>query len=61
MTIKEAVGKVKALCFSHLYELQQQASDNGASEDTKKALEWEIRELSEATHLVSKHFDHYEK
>tara|TARA_R110002020_G_scaffold274271_1_gene489391 strand:+ start:35 stop:217 length:183 start_codon:yes stop_codon:yes gene_type:complete len=60
MTIKEAIGKVKALCFSRLYELQQESSKS-TSEDTKKALDWEIRELSEATHLVSKHLDHCEK
>ena len=53
MTTQEALDKVKSVCFSHLQELQKEADAvKGASEETAKALEWEVHELSEATHLI---------
>jgi hypothetical protein len=53
MTTKEALDKVKSICFSHLQELQKEADVvKDQSEQTAKALEWEIHELSEATYLV---------
>jgi hypothetical protein len=55
MTTKESLDKVKSVCFSHLQELQKEADAvKGASKETAKALEWEIHELSEATHFVIK-------
>jgi hypothetical protein len=53
MTTQEALDKVKSICFSHLQELQKEADAiKSESEETAKALEWEIRELSEATYLI---------
>ena len=53
MTTKEALDKVKSICFSHLQELQKEADAvKGQDEETVKALEWEIHELSEATYLI---------
>lgn len=53
MTTKAALRKVKGICFSHLHELQKETEDN-PNEETKKALEWEIYELSKAIHLIIK-------
>ena len=53
MTIEEALIKIKAICFSHLHELQKETKSN-PNEETKKALEWEIHELSKAIHLIIK-------
>ena len=57
MTTQEALDKVKSVCFSHLQELQKEADAVKeifplASEETAKALEWEIHELSEAIYLI---------
>ena len=53
MTTKAALRKVKGICFSHLHELQKETEDN-PNEETKKALEWEIYDLSKAVHLIIK-------
>ena len=53
MTAQEALDKVKSVCFSHLQELQKEADAvKEMSEETAKALEWEIHELSEAIYLI---------
>ena len=53
MTTQKALDKVKSVCFSHLQELQKEADAvKGESEETAKALEWEVHELSEATYLI---------
>jgi|1_EtaG_2_1085319.scaffolds.fasta_scaffold78545_2 hypothetical protein len=57
MTTQEALDKVKSVCFSHLQELQKEADAMKeifplVSEETAKALEWEIHELSEAIYLI---------
>ena len=53
MTTKAALRKIKGICFSHLHELEKEAKDN-PSEEAKKALEWEIHELSKAIHIIVK-------
>ena len=53
MTIEEALSKIKAICFSHLHELQKETERN-PNEETRKALEWEIYDLSKAIHLIIK-------
>ena len=56
MTTQEALNKVKAICFSHLHELQKEASKvKDTSEETIKALEWEIHELSKAMHILTEY------
>ena len=56
MTTQEALNKVKAICFSHLHELQKEASKvKDTSEETTKALEGEVHELSKAMHILTKY------
>ncbi len=59
MTLNEATDKIKSVCFSHLFDLNKEIealSEEPEDNPTKKALKLEIKELSEAAHILMQYF-----
>ena len=59
MTLNEAKDKIKGVCFSHLHDLNKEVealTEEPEDNPTKKALKLEIKELSEAAHILMQHF-----
>ena len=56
MEIKEALNRVKKVCFSHLYELEKESEElKTISKEGSEALEWEVHEVKEAIQLVAEY------
>ena len=55
--IKKVINRVLSsnsnILGQELYELEKEVKDN-PSEEAKKALEWEVHELSKAIHIIVK-------